>query len=108
MARMAESLLPSASIFFAIMVLLLSDLSCVLFYLRSASSYISPLGLIPADAGVGDTLAVNSAVGLLVAVLDVGLDHKSLDQVQDIVRVARAVKDLLCNARLLVPLLAGV
>ena len=66
------------------------------------------LGLIPADAGVGDTLAVNSAVGLLVAVLDVGLDHKSLDQVQDIVRVARAVKDLLCNARLLVPLLAGV
>ena len=41
------------------------------------------VGLFPAQARVGDGLAKDAAVDRLVAVFQVGLDHKALDQLGD-------------------------
>ena len=64
--------------------------------------------LFPAEAGVGDALAVGALADLLVAVLDVALDHHALDERVDVIRVALGVQDLLRDADLLQILLAGV
>ena len=45
-------------------------------------------GLFPAEAGVGYRLAVDAAVGLLVAVLDIGFYHQALEDAEDIAREA--------------------
>ena len=65
-------------------------------------------GFLPADAGVGDGEPIYAALGLLVAVEEVGLDHQPLDHAVNIAAVAGAVEHLLGDAGLLIPLLAGV
>ena len=64
--------------------------------------------LFPAEASVGNALAVGALADLLVAVLDVALDHHALDERVDVIRVALGVQDLLRDADLLQILLAGV
>lgn len=66
------------------------------------------VGLFPAQARVGDRLAKDAAVDRLVAVLQVGLDHKALDQLGDGLVAAAAVEHLLANAILLQRTLARV
>lgn len=66
------------------------------------------LRLLPTEAGVCDGLAVRPLADLLVAVLDIALNHESLDERPDIRRDPTAVDDVFCNADLLEILLARV
>ena len=66
------------------------------------------VSLFPAQARVGDGLAKDTAVDRLVAVLQVGLDHKALDQLGDRLVATAAVEHLLANAVLLQRALARV
>ncbi len=67
-----------------------------------------PLGLLPAEAGVGNGLAVDAVSDGLCAVDQVALDHEALDEVADRAVVVGAVDDVLGNADLFIVLLAGV
>ena len=67
-----------------------------------------PLGLCPAEAGVGDGFTVDALLCLLRAVLNVALDHQTLNKLLDIVIMAAGVQDLLGDANLLQVLLARV
>ena len=66
------------------------------------------VGLFPAQARVGDRLAKDAAVDRLVAVFQVRLDHKALDQLGDGLVATAAVEHLLANAILLKRSLARV
>ena len=45
-------------------------------------------GLFPAEAGVGDALAVGALADFLVAVLDIRFYHQTLEDAEDIAREA--------------------
>ena len=66
------------------------------------------IGLFPAQAGVGDGLAVNALPYLLAAVLDVAFHHEPLYHPGDVLGVPHAGKDVLADANLLQGLLVGV
>lgn len=66
------------------------------------------VGLVPAYAGIGDRLAVAVLGILLVAVLDVALDHKTLNEILDTLRCIAAVEHILTDTYLLNEFLAGV
>ena len=66
------------------------------------------LALFPAEAGIGDGLAVDPAVYLLASVLDIAFDHQSLDHAADIGVVAAGMHNFLADADLLEVLLVGI
>ena len=64
--------------------------------------------LFPAEAGIGDGLAVDAFADLLAAVFDVALDHEAFHDAGDVGRVAAAGHDVFGDADLLHVFLAGV
>ena len=66
------------------------------------------LGLLPAQAGIGDGLTEDTLLGLAGAVLDVALDHESLDETPDVGILTAAVHHVLGDAGLLQVLLPRV
>ena len=59
------------------------------------------LSLLPAEARISYRLSVNTLADLLGAILDVGLDHKTLYDFSDALRNVAAVHDILCDTDLL-------
>lgn len=51
--------------------------------------------LFPAEAGIRDGLAVNTAVNTLAAVLYIALDHQTLNHSADVAIVTAGMKDFL-------------
>ena len=66
------------------------------------------LTVFPAQTGIGDGLTVAAGTHLLVAFLDVALDHDALDQLVQIGAEFTAVHDFLGDTDLLPELLVGV
>ena len=66
------------------------------------------LGFRPAEACVGDGLAVDMSAYLLVTGLDIALDHNALDKLCDIRVHLAAVKNFFYDTGLLRVELAGV
>ena len=64
--------------------------------------------LFPAEAGVGDGLAVDAFADLLTAIFDVALDHEAFHDAGDVRGVAAAGHDVFGDADLLHVFLAGV
>ena len=64
--------------------------------------------LFPAEAGVGDGLAVDAFADLLTAIFDVALDHEAFHNAGDVRGVAAAGHDVFGDADLLHVFLAGV
>ena len=64
--------------------------------------------LFPAEAGVGDGLAIDAFADLLAAIFDVALDHEAFHDAGDVRGVATAGHDVFGNADLLHVFLAGV
>ena len=67
-----------------------------------------PLGLFPAEAGVGYRLAVYILAYFLVSVFDIALYHQTLYKLSDVLAVAHTVKYLFRDAYLLEVLLSGI
>ena len=64
--------------------------------------------LFPAEAGVGDGLAVDAFPDLLTAIFDVALDHEAFHDAGDVRRVAAAGHNVFGDADLLHVFLAGI
>ena len=77
-----------------------------LYQIRQAEDEVT--ALFPAQAGVGDGLAVDAAAHLLGAILQVGFHHEAFDQGGDLRVEGAAVHDVLADADLLQVFLAGV
>ena len=65
-------------------------------------------GFLPADAGVGNGLAVDVLTDFLAAVFQVAFDHEALEHTLDVAVVAAGVEDVFADPGLLVVLLGRV
>ena len=66
------------------------------------SNFINELfGGCPAETGIGNGFTVNAVLYLLAAVLDIGLNHKALNHLLNIVAVAHGMEHLICDSDLL-------
>ena len=63
---------------------------------------------LPAQAGVGDGLAIAMLADLLASWLDITLDHHAFYEIMDIRRVPAAVQDFLNDTDLFPVLLVGI